>query len=546
MSAVGSGSSVILGSPGSGAGQTSLQRAYDNSTGDDPQILLDTVPTPISIEASVSGPVLEIRDAGAANIMFEVDADPDLIVARTGVTIDNSFLNGGALTALTLSETYTQTGGFVGGGILSNGTVTTGVSTTWVWALLQESKVYRININPAFAAFTLFNALGVIENEGNFNLPQGLILNNGLAHRRRTAGTSTTAQTIGLSNSPNTRTLVSGAVMTKTVGDTAVKHSPTYGTVAGSTINFGTQRGLHCINPAVGLFQPGAGVETLTAYIGVEIDAISFGGNVTKRGIRSALTAATNTRFIESTGSAESDHLGPLNLDGDFPNGLLRQGASLDYVQGWVTNEFFQQIVTPNVLQWRWSVPSTGRLLFQGAGVAVPEWNINVERFSLGAQSGANGNQVGNFVAGARTVSVGGEWSDFLLTQAANITVNAAMGLVAGWTVNAPSITLGTGTVTTAGVLNVGGNVNQGSVNRFGIRVLSNPSGGSGVNAALWITAGRSQFDGIVDINNGIALGGGATATLGTIGGSGPTAAAQAQWVQIEVNGVNHWIPAWT
>ena len=92
----------------------------------------------------------------------------------------------------------------------------------------------------------------------------------------------------------------------------------------------------------------------------------------------------------------------------------------------------------------------------------------------------------------------------------------------------------------------MGGNVNQGSVNRFGIRVISNPSGGSGVNAALWITAGLSRFDGRVDINNGIALGGGAAPTLGTIGGAGPTAAAQAQWVEIDIGGVAHWIPAWT
>ena len=52
--------------------------------------------------------------------------------------------------------------------------------------------------------------------------------------------------------------------------------------------------------------------------------------------------------------------------------------------------------------------------------------------------------------------------------------------------------------------------------------------------------------DGFVDINKPVALGGGAAATLGTIGVAGPTAAAQAQWVQIEVNGVNHWIAAWT
>lgn len=43
-----------------------------------------------------------------------------------------------------------------------------------------------------------------------------------------------------------------------------------------------------------------------------------------------------------------------------------------------------------------------------------------------------------------------------------------------------------------------------------------------------------------------VDLGGGVAATLGTIGGSGPTAAGQALWIECEVGGVTHWIPAWT
>jgi hypothetical protein len=50
---------------------------------------------------------------------------------------------------------------------------------------------------------------------------------------------------------------------------------------------------------------------------------------------------------------------------------------------------------------------------------------------------------------------------------------------------------------------------------------------------------------GTIDFAHNIALGGGATATMGTIGGSGPTAAAQSKWIQVMVDSVNHWIPAW-
>ena len=55
------------------------------------------------------------------------------------------------------------------------------------------------------------------------------------------------------------------------------------------------------------------------------------------------------------------------------------------------------------------------------------------------------------------------------------------------------------------------------------------------------ITIGDLPF-----ISDGVALGGGATPTLGTIGGSGPTSAAQAQWIEVDIGGTPHWIPVWT
>ena len=41
------------------------------------------------------------------------------------------------------------------------------------------------------------------------------------------------------------------------------------------------------------------------------------------------------------------------------------------------------------------------------------------------------------------------------------------------------------------------------------------------------------------------ALGGGAAATLGTIGGTGPTVAGQNLWARININGTPYWIPVW-
>lgn len=51
--------------------------------------------------------------------------------------------------------------------------------------------------------------------------------------------------------------------------------------------------------------------------------------------------------------------------------------------------------------------------------------------------------------------------------------------------------------------------------------------------------------DGGLEIAGPVALGGGAPATLGTIGGDGPTLAVQAEWLEIEVNGASRWIATW-
>lgn len=68
-----------------------------------------------------------------------------------------------------------------------------------------------------------------------------------------------------------------------------------------------------------------------------------------------------------------------------------------------------------------------------------------------------------------------------------------------------------------------------------------------GTNAAItrsysiWTGANQTRHDNIAITS----AGGGATATLGTIGGSGPTTAAQNKWVPINLDGTNYWFPVW-
>ena len=464
----------------SSAGATTLQNAYDNSLGAVPMVLLDGVPTPMTFRASVPGSAFEVQDV-AGQAMFEVDIDPDLIVARSGVTIENAFDNGGSSASLILTDTFTAPA-FVGGGIQSLGTVTYAAST-FIWALLQESKGYIANVGPGFAAFTLFNAIPFIRNGTNNALVQALVLNVGLSHQATGANAVTTAQTIGVSFSANTRALTARGTMTKTVGDIGFSFGPTHGTVLGSTVNHGTLIGFRCLNPTVPLFQSGAGVETMTAYIGMEINAIPFGGNVTKRGIRSFLVAATNTRFIDGQGTAESDFRGNVNMLGDLV--VMRFGASQDWQQGWAAGGFyFEQQLTGAGGQFRKSFPAAGRMLFDWS--VATELNINAVRFSFG-QSGAVGNQVGVFVANARTIGVAGEWADFLLTQAGSLTVGGnAMSRVSAWVINGISYASSSGSVTEADTLTVGGFPTSSP----GVTITNRQS--------LNVIAGRSRFASIM------------------------------------------------
>jgi hypothetical protein len=65
-----------------------------------------------------------------------------------------------------------------------------------------------------------------------------------------------------------------------------------------------------------------------------------------------------------------------------------------------------------------------------------------------------------------------------------------------------------------------------------------------GVVRAGGDTSGAAGYNALT--NAAPALGGGASATLGTIGGSGPTAAGQAAWMKVYIGTTAAWVPYWT
>lgn len=420
-------------------------------------------------------------------------------------------------------STNAFTAAFIGGTFGDQRQITF-TNALFIYETVRGSPNIQSLVNPAFAAFTLFQALPILQGgtSTTHNPLQAIILNAGPNFRSGTvAGTYTASAAIGVNFAPGLTPLASGRTIAVTT-TTAVNCQPQWNTVAGSTANFGTIRGLHCQNPRQALFGSSAGTELMTAYYAVDVENIAL-GSAPVVALRSAITnGVAANRFLQNLSTAPSDFgAGLVHLNDatpiQFGNVLNNADVSLFWNAGGTFDMFFWS--TSDSI--RFSSPAADRFLIDtNGGNTVAEFNFNCARFSMGAQTGAVGNQVGNFVAGTRTTGVAGEWSDFLLTQAANITVNHAMSLVAGWTINAPGITLGTGSVTTAAALNVGGNPSN-ATNRVGLRILSNPSGGGGVNAALWITAGLAQFDGRVNFGGDTVLRNRTDANRGAAGTAG-------------------------
>jgi hypothetical protein len=306
---------------------------------------------------------LDGRHLGEINIESPVTFD-DIVAGH-----DTS----GATPAFGIADysTYSSLAGFsfyVGGGVDISPTVSVDNVVT-VWSALTSSAELESNAVNILQAMLLFNAFPTIKCGDAASRPpvEVVILSANPVIENEYARSQSGSDFSAVLSEPTLKGSLSGASLTMDEM-TGYSFYPSYWTVTGATVNFGTVRGLHLKD--IGLSSlagaTAAGTQQLGSYYGVDIEDITFGGNVTKRGIRIALAAASNAKAIEVTGTAQS-------------------------------------------------------------------------------------------------------------TFAGDVVCNARL-----------------------------------------------------------------------DINNGIALGGGAAATLGTIGGTGPTAAAQAQWVEIDIGGTPHWIPVWT
>lgn len=314
------------------------------------------------------------------------------------------------------------------------------------------------------------------------------------------------------------------------------------GTVAaGSTI-----ANWYCLQAA----GPALGGGAITNWVGLDIRTPTAVVPSVSVGIRTdaAFDDGSGRTFINHQGTAVSRFAGRIYMENGVPlvlgtllnNGvqLLRSAAGTMQIQGLngTNNEGLQIDFDPATAN------TIDLSSHTGAGLG-----LNLPAIVLGVGSAdPTSNWQLLLAPGAKTVSVGGDFARTLFSASANVTLDAAMSNVATFLINDPACVLGTGSA-----VNVGNVIIQTApsigTNRYGLLITSNPTGGT-LNYAFRQSnaSARARFDGRLDINRGVALGGGATATLGTIGVSGPTVAAQAQWLEIDINGVPHWLPVWT
>lgn len=407
--------------------------------------------------------------------------DAGLGRVRVSSPLELDDVSAGDQVAFRYRPTFAQTAPYIGG-MISSAMDVTFSNSVFIYALLAEGGTFRQAVAPGFAAFTLFNALPRIVNSGNFNLVQALVLNAGPQHERATSGTSTTTATVGMNFAPQARARASGATLTYTQGMTAVNCAPTFSTVGGSVVNFGTIRGLWMRNPAVGLFQTGGGTENMTACIGLDFDAMAFGGNVTKSVVRSSLAAASNARFLDNLGTAESDFgAGDVHLD---DNTWLKMGnavANPDIAFGWQSassallfSTFFSLGANPLLLrptaadEWIFEQSSTGTLDI-GMG-----FNVNAVVFGTTAPTPNSNNWFVQFAApNQRQVQINGEYSDVLWTAGGSIDVNGlTVSDLQAFKINSPAVILNGGTISDMSNLYVAAMPSFGATRHQALRVL--------------------------------------------------------------------------
>lgn len=359
---------------------------------------------------------------------------------------------------------------------------------------IRDIGIYRQEVTPGFAVHTVFlgqpnlftDTAGVRPNQVFMYASQAQIENDG-------AGViPAVPNAIGMTHLPQLLARNSGDTMdcTNVIG---IQVGASFSTVSGSSVDFGTIRGVHMRNPSVGLFQPQAGVESMDEYYGLDMDSIPFGGNVMKAAVHSNhISTGSLSAFLWNEGNANSHfnntHLFGVGIVQHFGDGILFSNsygaAGGDLINYWDGVSFVFNPLLGGAGDLWMQFDASGHI-FTAASPSTEQLRVAHHQFAFG-QSGIVGNQAGVFVQNARTVTIAGGYSSFLMTVAGNLNLGVlGMSDVSGWVVNALSFDNSAYTIAELSTFRVGG------------MTTSNPGGTVTERSALRVQ-GRSLFRGSI------------------------------------------------
>ena len=407
----------------------------------------------------------------------------------------------------------TYTASFIGGTYADLKTITF-TNAVFVYEVMRGTPVLTKQVNDGFAAFTMFNALPVLASGtgAGHNPLSALYLNCGGSIQHLNTGTRTTTNAVAVNFAVTLNTRASNGQTLNITNTTGLSLNPKWNTNAGTTANFGTIRGIHCQSPAQAPFGgSSAGFETMAGYYGIDFDNITFSTSQ-KAVVRSAMTDAATRFFLLNNGGARSDFgggslldCGQIQIDADSVGLVLGEGQDVDINWNGTALEF--DPLSGDDLRLTFG---SNFHTFQSQDFGTDsEIRWGFDRFAFG-QTGAVGNQVGVFAAPARSTLINGEWADYLLTQAGNLTVNDTMNAIYAWVINAVSLTSGTGSLTgPIATLNIGGMTTSG--------IGSNPTAAIRSTGRLWqrgvvrfettslaqITSDQDDYDLSLNTNSG-------------------------------------------
>jgi hypothetical protein len=312
----------------------------------------------------------------------------------------------------------------------------------------------------------------------------------------------------GLDIMAATLTLSGNTAITTTTGVNLVNVSaPTIS--AGSALTVSNAATVYISGPPIAA---GAGPATITKAAALVIGS----GNV---GIGSFPVAR-----LEVVTDSDTTNGAPGSWDGKFVTVGTggANGGALGFSYNQSTNIAFIEAITPGTSYRNISI-NNGALIVDGTNKSV------------GVATGSGGAATILNVGGTRALASSTSMTFDAVVLSAALTLSAANNITTATGVNlvsvpAPAYNAGSAlTITHAASVYIGGAPVGGGA---GPATITNAY-------ALWIDSGKLRYDGAV------ALGGGASATFGTIGGSGPTTAAQNQWLPINIDGNARFIPVW-